>query len=362
MRVGLVTTASYSGGVWRHILDLAAGLQAAGHETVIAIPHGAAAMRRDADGRGFEVAENTDDHLNVDVWHLHLHNTFEVRDLVLQLRQRARGRTPIVLTEHLPRVAASDSSLAWDPTLPPGIRKPGARYAKTLFKRSQYAAANAVIAVSAPSRNFLASRYHLRPSRITLVPNGIPVPATYPAPPPSDARLRIAIVGVLGWRKGHDVLFEATRYAKQDWVIRVVGDGPLNEELQELAGKRAGQPVEFLGRMSDSSSAIGSSDILCVPSRSEASPYVVLEAMALGRPVVASAVDGLLDLVEDRRTGRLVPPEDPEAVAAAIDALSTSEVRLRMGVAGYERLRTHFSLEQMVGKTIDVYCRTARRA
>jgi glycosyltransferase involved in cell wall biosynthesis len=85
-------------------------------------------------------------------------------------------------------------------------------------------------------------------------------------------------------------------------------------------------------------------------------PISLLEAMAAGRPVIATAVSGSSELVIDGETGMLVPPADPRALAAAIDALLRDRAAASaMAAAGRERVRANFSIDRMVGATAEIY-------
>jgi glycosyltransferase involved in cell wall biosynthesis len=96
--------------------------------------------------------------------------------------------------------------------------------------------------------------------------------------------------------------------------------------------------------------------VVACPSRREGFGVACAEAMAHGRPVVASAVGGLLDLVMDGETGLLVPPRDPAALRAALERLlGDRELRLRLGAAGRERVRERFSWEAATDATLAAY-------
>src|SRR5262249_19049472 len=114
----------------------------------------------------------------------------------------------------------------------------------------------------------------------------------------------------------------------------IVGDGPLRRRIPEATGF---VPPEALGPYYERAA------IVCVPSRREGYGVVAREAMAFGRPVVATAVGGLLDAVTDGQTGRLVPPRDPGALREALSAyLEDRQLRERTGKAARERARVVF--------------------
>jgi glycosyltransferase involved in cell wall biosynthesis len=106
--------------------------------------------------------------------------------------------------------------------------------------------------------------------------------------------------------------------------------------------------VHWVGWSDTPRSYIAAVDVLAVPSRVEAFPLVILEAMLAGRPVVASAVGSVDEAVTDEVTGLLVPPDDPAALAAALGRLvGDADLRVRMGARGRERAVERFSIDAM---------------
>jgi glycosyltransferase involved in cell wall biosynthesis len=97
-------------------------------------------------------------------------------------------------------------------------------------------------------------------------------------------------------------------------------------------------------------------DVAVLPSETESFPFVILEAMACRRPVIATNVGGIPDIVDDGNTGILVPPKDSDKLAEAIiKLLKDKELRERMGDAGRERFERLFTQERMLGKTFSLY-------
>jgi glycosyltransferase involved in cell wall biosynthesis len=117
-----------------------------------------------------------------------------------------------------------------------------------------------------------------------------------------------------------------------------------------------GASFQFLGHRDDIPALLASADLFVLPSRSEASPNGVLEAMAAGLPVVASATGGLLEMVDHGRTGLLVPPDDPGRLAAALDSLlKNAALAAGMGRAARTTVAARYSFERMVGAFEDLY-------
>jgi glycosyltransferase involved in cell wall biosynthesis len=159
--------------------------------------------------------------------------------------------------------------------------------------------------------------------------------------------------------KGFTYLLKAFRKLADvtDARLELAGDGPLRSDLErEARALGLGDRVRFLGWQRDLASTLARWSIYVQPSVHEAFGMTVLQAMASGLPVVASAADGLLELVVEGETGLLVPARDPSALAAALLTL-VQEPRRRseLGAAGRERVSEQFSVEQMVAETVKVY-------
>jgi glycosyltransferase involved in cell wall biosynthesis len=137
--------------------------------------------------------------------------------------------------------------------------------------------------------------------------------------------------------------------------------GPYGDEVHALVLQLGlGEKVTFTGFVDDMHAALADLDIVVVPSRRESAPLVVYEAMALGKPVVASRVHGLPELVDDGVTGLLVPPEDDAATAKAVLSLLADPDRRRaMGQAAQRRVRTHFDLGLATKKMQDLLIEVA---
>lgn len=221
--------------------------------------------------------------------------------------------------------------------------------------RVVYRWADALVCNSGRVAAFLR-RYGASPQRTHVVANaiaraGAPSPAR-PAPP---APPLIVYLGRLHPVKGADVLVEAlpTVFAavpEARCVIAGPAAAPAEQDLAKRLRRRVEElalteQIEFPGNLDDPWPLLERASVLVLPSRSEGSPNVVLEAMAAGVPVVAAAVGGVPELIEPGRTGTLVPPDDPGALAAAIvDALVDSDAaaeragRARVGVAARHSL------------------------
>ncbi len=175
---------------------------------------------------------------------------------------------------------------------------------------------------------------------VEVIPSGVDVPAeTGPEAAPPE----ILFAGRLSREKGILELVEAAN----GMPLSVVGDGPLRDRVP---GARGFVPHHELGPLYDRAA------VVAVPSHREGFGVVCAEAMAHGRPVVASAVGGLLDLVVDGETGLLVPPRDVGALRAALERLlGDADLRRRLGANARERIREHFSWPRVTDLTVAAY-------
>lgn len=227
-----------------------------------------------------------------------------------------------------------------------------------------------IITVSNDLRRELTEREGIEASRILTIYNGID-PERFEVG--SEARMGIRREMGLPWdipvvgtvarlapQKGITYLVRALALLREhvpDVHGVVVGDGPLRATLEHEA-EECGAPVVFTGYRTDIPSLMAAFDVFVLPSVTEGLPLIVLEAMASGRAVVATAVGGLPEAVAEGETGLLVPPRDPEALCAALQfLLNAPGGTARMGAAGRERVRRMFTSERMIQETLEVYRR-----
>jgi len=173
------------------------------------------------------------------------------------------------------------------------------------------------------------------------------------------------IIGRLKPQKDHVTFLKAAAQILREVPAArflIVGDGPLRVELETLA-KRLGlfPALVFTGLRNDIPAVMAALDVLVFSSRWEGLPVTLLEGMAAGKPVVATAIDGINGVALPDLTALLVAPDDPSGLALACIKLSTRpDLRLRMGMAGYERVLSHYSLERMINQTAGLYDRLLR--
>jgi len=207
-----------------------------------------------------------------------------------------------------------------------------------------------IVAVSDAVKASLV-RHHISPKRITVIQNGVALGRFAPAPIQVRARVQALFVGRLTRQKGLDVLLEALSRVPEI-ELSVAGMGEEEQALQRQAEllNLSGR-VTFLGVCSDIPARMHDADFLVLPSRWEGMPMIVLEALASGLPVLASAVDGIPEIVEDGIQGLLVAPEDTAALISALERMQDPVLRARLGAAGPARARL-FSIEAHAQKLL----------
>ncbi len=194
--------------------------------------------------------------------------------------------------------------------------------------------------VLAASESLAAAARELGARDVAVVPTGVDVPEVVAEP---DEPPHVLYVGRLSEEKGVLELVEAAR----DLPLVVVGDGPLRDRVPGALGF---VPPSEVGRY------IERAAVVVCPSRREGYGVVARQAMAYGRPVVATAVGGLADAVVDGETGILVPPGDVGALRAAlVRLLQDAEQRARLGQAGRARARERLGLDIQTAATVELY-------
>jgi glycosyltransferase involved in cell wall biosynthesis len=199
---------------------------------------------------------------------------------------------------------------------------------------------------------FLVER-GFRAGDMRVIPNGITVrrsEATAANEPP-----RIGIAAILEYRKGIDVLLSACARLETPFRLELYGDGSLRSELEQQAGL-LGVDARFHGYVDGLPERIAELDLFVLPTRADNLPIAVLEAMASAVPVVATRVGGLPELVAHGETGLLVEPEDPAALADALDSLLRDPARRRaLGGAGALRAADRFDAARVAAQMLALY-------
>lgn len=199
-------------------------------------------------------------------------------------------------------------------------------------------------------------------TRIHAIPNGVPVPdQPWQRRLDWQSRPQAVFVGRLAFEKGLDTLLEAwatvVRRAQPEARLTLVGEGPERLSLETRIRHFGLQDaVEFAGRLDDPVARMRECDLFVLPSREEGMSIALLEAMALGIPVVASAIPGNRRLIQDFKHGRLAAADDPEAFGRAIlDQWSNFDRAIHMGRTARSRVAQEFSIAAVARAHLDLF-------
>lgn len=368
-RVVLFSDAPYFGGAEGYLVYLAEGLRRRGWDPVALIPEppeGEVLGGRFRDG-GFAVETfrlrpwmspamarhllGKLKRLAGDVLHVNLPSPYEGMRNVVGLWGRMAGYARVVATEHLPM----------------SLRARRRALLKTLLEP----AFDAYIVMTRSGAVDLHERHAVGRGRIVLIPYGIH-PLAEPEDGEREAFLRemslpedvllIGHVGALTARKGHRFFLDALdglrpRLEARNARVLFIGSGEEEESLiRQRDALGLNGAVRFLGYRDDARRIIGLLDLLVLPSIVETQPFVILEAMSAGTPVLSTTIYGIPDMVVHEETGLLAPPGDAAALTRALDRfLADDDFRKRMGRRGKARYEKLFTLERMTEETLRVY-------
>jgi glycosyltransferase involved in cell wall biosynthesis len=361
------------GGVPEHVRRLASGLRERGHEAVVAGPPDALVRGAvEAGGGRYEplpiqgrMGALRDDARTVrrlrrivrggafDVVHVH----GQKAGFLGRLAARGSG-VPVVYSPHFFVYRTQEHR----PRRGQRPRTALLRGIERLLGRST----DAIIAVAEEERESAIADRIAPPERIATIYSGVDLPAGTPAPDPRLAAFRdggeeplFGMVAALRDQKGLPTLLDALdRLAARGAPLRfaIVGNGPLDTMVDERVGTAplAATTIRlpFEGPVDRYLSAL---DGFVLPSYWEGLPIAVLEAMAAGLPVIATAVNGTPEAVEDGRTGYLVPPYDAAALADAIERLARDPRAPELGRAGRAVVEDRFRMEQMIDNVARLY-------
>lgn len=225
---------------------------------------------------------------------------------------------------------------------------------------------DAVISVSEDAKIHLEQFFRLSPDRITVIANGISIPESEDIISSERGLITdsvtyyIANIARLSVEKDQTTLLLAMRMLLDklpEAKLMIVGKGPLEEQLKILAEKVGiARNVNFCGEVEDVRSILKRMDCLVLSSLTEGFPLAVLEALAYGKPAVATRVGDIPKVVIDGKTGYLVTPNDPEELATAlIKVLSNRELAIAMGKNGRELVLNNYGVAKMANETEKIY-------
>ena len=361
IRVVELLATGTSGGAQEHVFSLMSRLDRARYDaSVVALSAGSAVRKLQRAGFNVLVIDDPDDAIAVgsltahladvraDVLHTHMYRADVVgTKAALALANAGHRRPYVVSTVHSSRVRSAADR-------------------ETL--RALTSEMDQLIAVSrAIERKIADERPGLAPVR--LIYNGVDL-ARYDHQEPC-CTLRdeygmepgsqiVGVVARLEPEKGHQTLIDAWPHVLRevpDAYLLVVGEGSRRDALeQQAAANRVAHRVVFTGRRDDIPAVTAALDVAVLPSHREAQGLSILEAMALSRPVVASDVGGIPEMIQDGVTGLLVPHDEPEALAAAIvRLLKDHSFADTIARAGHDLVHDRFCIELMVKAVEEIY-------
>ncbi|MGO8951668.1 MAG: glycosyltransferase [Ktedonobacterales bacterium] len=356
--VGNVAT----GGAERHVLDLVQGLQENGTTVEVICPRSGPLTDRLAERHipttciEMVVPQPGDDYALK--W-----------EVVQRLMVWLRRKRPDVVHSHLYPAHLHASLAAYEVGIPAILQTAHTLVVRTgdvLLSRLMPAH---TIAVSQMTAELLQGA-GIPPERLTVILNGIDLESLRVTPeqeqatratlPPSGGAPIVSTVCRLSPEKGVDILLDATQLLSTWGVavsVLIAGDGPLQEALCRHAAHLAlTGTVHFLGARRDVATLNHIADLFVLPSRQEACPLAVLEAMAAGKAVLATTVGGIPEMVTHRVDGWLVAPDDPVALAEAMRLLlGDHALRAQLGAAARQRVGGQFTRQRMVQETLQLY-------
>ncbi len=280
---------------------------------------------------------------------------------IFRLRRVLRQQRPDVLVCFLHQaniVGRISGWLARVPTVVSGIRVADRRSWVVWTDRITRGLSRHYVAVSRHVADVHAALCRIPRDRVTVIPNGVDVPEIQPLPADrEDSQFRILFVGRLTRQKRPQSLIRAVAALPEGLrdrtVLDLLGDGELRAELQnQIDSLGLADRIRLHGQQSDVPDWMVQSDVLVLPSEWEGLPNVILEAMARGLPVIATAVDGVSEIIEHEQTGWMVPPGNVSALAESLAMVSADE-DLRNVVANraFDAVRQRFRWD----KTIDAF-------
>jgi len=235
--------------------------------------------------------------------------------------------------------------------------------------RFMYRLSTRVLVNSQAVRDQLVTRDRVAPERVRVVYNAVDVERFAAVrqgkskllPAIAEGSRVIAVLANMYSRvKGHDCLITAARIVcefEPAVVFLLIGDGTQRPRLEAQA-RDAGleKNVVFLGRRTDVMELLACCSLSVLPSEAEAFPNALLESMSAGLPVVATAVGGSKEVIENGQNGLLVPPGNPEALAAAILRLVRDpRLAMKLAVTGQDDMRQHFSFDRLIAEVEQLY-------
>jgi glycosyltransferase involved in cell wall biosynthesis len=366
IRVVEILATGTNGGAQEHVYSLMKRLDTSRYEaSVVSLSTGSAVRKLQREGFDVRVIDEADDavavgalvayllHVRPDVIHTHMYRADIIgTKAAIALGESGHHRPYVVSTVHSSRIRSAEDK-------------------ETL--RALTPQIDQLIAVSKAIEHKIAHE-HRDGAPVRLIYNGVDLERydhqepcctlrdDYGMEPGSQI---VGVVARLEPEKGHQTLLDAWPLVLRhvpDAYLLIVGEGSRRDFLEQQAqANRVAHRVVFTGRRDDVPAVTAALDVAVLPSHREAQGLSILEAMALSRPVVASDVGGIPEMIEDGVTGLLVPHDNPEALAAAIVRLLTNHALAdTLARAGHDLVHDRFCVELMVKAVEDIYDEGAR--
>jgi glycosyltransferase involved in cell wall biosynthesis len=372
IRAALFTDSDAFAGTERHMLDLGRELLAAGTDVSIACP-AATPLSTRAERSGIKVIpiekRGFVDWTAVGILQrnlragkinlIHAHNGRTALSAALAVKLEGNGR--YVLTQHFLEPSRT------------GRNGPKALVSSAVHRWISRSAGH-IIAISDAVGWGIRNRGECCVGNLSVIPNGIAPPVEPQLVPPSDVRAALgvkadAVLVVCAARLEleKDVrslisAMPAVIKAAPDAVCVIAGEGSQRDALEALIRELGtGASTRLLGFREDALSLINAADIFALPSLAEPFGLVLIEAMSLGKPVIATKAGGPCEIVEEEATGLLTPPADPSKLGEAlIRLISNKPLRVAMGSCGRKRFNEKFTSKRMAEATLQIYRRALR--
>ncbi|MBT2639687.1 glycosyltransferase family 4 protein [Bacillus sp. ISL-39] len=351
-RLLMVTPSLHIGGAERHVVDLSRILQSKG--LLVEVVSSGGILEK-------ELAKSKIRHVTLDV---NKKNPLHFKTILLLRKLLKLGNYDII---HIH--AVMPTILCWLASF--GLR---CRIVVTVhgLEASNYSFAGRILS-RLSNRVIAVSRgiYHdllkggMDKNKLAIVHNGIDTNKFAPCSIKTEYQtVFIGAVGRLSPEKGHQYLFRAISHLKsRDIKCFIIGGGALEKELKELAESlQVADKIVITGFVSDVQSAIEQMDIMVMPSLREGLPIALLEAMSMGKAVIASEVGGIPDVITHNKTGLLVRAANVKELAAAIEYMLDKPARRRaLGKEAHQYIVDQFQIEKMVEGIIGIYDQTLNR-
>lgn len=382
VRVLRVIARLNKGGPALHVAYLSAGLEECGYETTLvagSLARGEGSMAYVAEQRGVEVVRLPDLHREISPLH-DLRAAHRLAAIIKRVR-------PQILHTHTAKAGAvgrTAALLAGD-ARPPivvhtfhghvlrGYFGPASSAFFRMLERSLASTTTALVAVSPEVRDDLVALGVAPAEKFTVIRLGVELTERVDESPDTRARAR-RMMGIpddrftVGWmgrmtavKRTGDIVFAVKRLldAGVDACLCLVGDGPDREATEQLAHDLGiVDRCLFLGYQDDVAPFYAAFDALILPSANEGTPVSAIEALAAGRPVVATRVGGVPDVIRDGLDGFLVTPGDVDELADRLGRLAADrELARRMGESGRERVLERYSVDRLVADVDGFYRR-----